>query len=113
MADVKLEAVDVTIENLSLAYDASNVLNDVNLTIKAGELFTFLGPSGSGKSTLLRAIAGFGPQPRGKIVIGVSTLVRWRHGHGMLEWCFKATLYGRICQYERISHLASKNVKFR
>ena len=44
MADVKLEAVDVAIENLSLAYDASNVLNDVNLTIKAGEYANLLAP---------------------------------------------------------------------
>ena len=87
MADVKLEAVDVAIENLSLAYDASNVLNDVNLTIKAGELFTFLGPSGSGKSTLLRAIAGFGPQPKGKILIGgidVSKMAPWARNVGMV-----------------------------
>lgn len=87
MADVKLEAVDVTIENLSLAYDASNVLNDVNLTIKAGELFTFLGPSGSGKSTLLRAIAGFGPQPLGKILIGgvdISKMAPWARNVGMV-----------------------------
>ena len=87
MADVKLEAVDVAIENLSLAYDASNVLNDVNLTIKAGELFTFLGPSGSGKSTLLRAIAGFGPQPKGKILIGgidVTQMAPWNRNVGMV-----------------------------
>ena len=59
----------------------------VNLTIKAGELFTFLGPSGSGKSTLLRAIAGFGPQPKGKILIGgvdVSKMAPWARNVGMV-----------------------------
>ncbi|RYH03854.1 sn-glycerol-3-phosphate ABC transporter ATP-binding protein UgpC [Salipiger sp. IMCC34102] len=35
-----------------------NVLNDINLDIKAGELIVFVGPSGCGKSTLLRMIAG-------------------------------------------------------
>ena len=35
-----------------------NVLNDINLDIKEGELIVFVGPSGCGKSTLLRMIAG-------------------------------------------------------
>ncbi len=35
-----------------------NVLNNINLDIKTGELIVFVGPSGCGKSTLLRMIAG-------------------------------------------------------
>ena len=34
------------------------VLKDINLDIKTGELIVFVGPSGCGKSTLLRMIAG-------------------------------------------------------
>ncbi|MFK7890197.1 MAG: ABC transporter ATP-binding protein, partial [Granulosicoccus sp.] len=35
-----------------------NVLRNINLDIKTGELIVFVGPSGCGKSTLLRMIAG-------------------------------------------------------
>ena len=35
-----------------------DVLKDINLDIKTGELIVFVGPSGCGKSTLLRMIAG-------------------------------------------------------
>jgi len=35
-----------------------NVLNNIDLDIKTGELIVFVGPSGCGKSTLLRMIAG-------------------------------------------------------
>lgn len=52
MADLKLTNVEKT-------YAGSiNVLNNINLDIKTGELIVFVGPSGCGKSTLLRMIAG-------------------------------------------------------
>jgi len=40
------------------SYGDVNVLNDINLDIKTGELIVFVGPSGCGKSTLLRMVAG-------------------------------------------------------
>jgi NitT/TauT family transport system ATP-binding protein len=41
------------------------VLEDVNLTVKQGEIVGLLGRSGSGKSTLLRIIAGLSPPTGG------------------------------------------------
>lgn len=49
----------VTLKNISHKFDKENVLNNINLEIQDGELFTLLGPSGCGKTTLLRIIAGF------------------------------------------------------
>jgi len=80
-------ASGVTIENLSLSFGQTEVLKGVNLDIKPGELFTFLGPSGSGKSTLLRAIAGFGPEPEGRILVDegdVVALPPWQRNVGMV-----------------------------
>ncbi len=52
MADVKLTDVAKT-------YGGTvDVLKNINLDIKTGELIVFVGPSGCGKSTLLRMIAG-------------------------------------------------------
>ncbi len=52
MADLKLTDV-------AKVYGGSvEVLKNINLDIKTGELIVFVGPSGCGKSTLLRMIAG-------------------------------------------------------
>ena len=42
--------------NLSLRYDGTLVLRDVNFAIERGEIVTIVGPNGSGKSSLLRAL---------------------------------------------------------
>ena len=87
MTEIRTEAVGVVIEDLSLSFGDTKVLKRIDLSIEPGEFFTFLGPSGSGKSTLLRAIAGFGPTPGGKILIGdddVTQLAPWTRNVGMV-----------------------------
>ena len=46
------------IEGLTCAFDGQRVVEDVSLSVAAGEVMCLLGPSGCGKSTTLRAIAG-------------------------------------------------------
>ncbi|WP_413733111.1 ABC transporter ATP-binding protein [Sodalis sp. RH20] len=44
------------------------VLDDVSLSLAAGEFVVLLGPSGCGKSTILNMIAGFTPVRQGRIL---------------------------------------------
>ncbi|HBT18328.1 MAG TPA: ABC transporter [Firmicutes bacterium] len=65
MAEVKLE-------NISKHYGEHRVIENLNITVKEGECFTFLGPSGCGKTVILRLIAGFERPTNGEIFIGSS-----------------------------------------
>jgi branched-chain amino acid transport system ATP-binding protein len=46
---------------LSAGYGKIRVLNNVDLTLGAGEIVALLGPNGAGKTTLLRALSGLLP----------------------------------------------------
>ena len=50
-------------------------LDDVSLTVGAGELVSIVGPSGCGKSTLLRMIAGLAKPTDGEISVGAEPIV--------------------------------------
>ena len=60
----------IRFENVSKDFGSGNVLENINLEIEDGELFTFLGPSGCGKTTLLRILAGFEEASQGKVFLG-------------------------------------------
>lgn len=48
----------IKIEKLTKFYGGTQILFDVNLEVKKGEIFAIVGHSGAGKSTLLRCING-------------------------------------------------------
>jgi Fe-S cluster assembly ATP-binding protein len=81
----------IEISNLSVEVGGSEILHDVNITIKENETFALFGPNGSGKSTLMNVILGM-PQYkvkrgfikfRGKDVTKLSVTERVRLGIGV------------------------------
>ncbi|MGC6566278.1 MAG: ABC transporter ATP-binding protein [Akkermansiaceae bacterium] len=66
----------VTLDSASKSFGTLNVLNQVNLTIPAGQLVVVLGSNGAGKTTLLRMIAGLLGLDSGKLKIAGERLNR-------------------------------------
>lgn len=71
-----------TLANLSLAEvtigRATSLIEQVNLSISAGEIFVLLGPNGSGKSTLLETICGMLNPLSGSVQVGGSEVSQMR-----------------------------------
>lgn len=65
---IKHDSVAIQIENLHFKYNPeSEVLNGINLQIKAGEKVALVGASGGGKSTLVQVLIGLYPPNEGMI----------------------------------------------
>lgn len=61
----------INLQNIDVSYDGkNNILENLNLQIKKGELVSLLGPSGCGKTTTLRVVAGFIEPVGGKFMLG-------------------------------------------
>lgn len=57
----------ISVENLTLAYDKTKVLNNIDININKNSKVAFVGASGSGKSTLVKSIIGSIPPIEGHI----------------------------------------------
>jgi branched-chain amino acid transport system ATP-binding protein len=57
----------LTIENVSKEFGGLLALDQVNLSVKEGEIFGIIGPNGAGKTTLFNVINGVYPPTRGHV----------------------------------------------
>jgi len=64
-----------------IAYNGTQVVHDISLTLGQGRLLALLGPSGCGKSTLLRAVAGLLPLHAGSISFADRDVTRLASRH--------------------------------
>lgn len=62
-------------ENVSFAYHTRIVLNDISLSLRAGEFLGLLGPNGSGKSSFLKNLLGFLKPLRGRVVFSETGMI--------------------------------------
>ena len=64
----------LTIEHLDVCYGDLQVLWDVSIEVKEGEIVALIGSNGAGKSTLIKAITGLVKQTRGMVNYGGKVL---------------------------------------
>ncbi|MCY3413476.1 MAG: ATP-binding cassette domain-containing protein [Candidatus Heimdallarchaeota archaeon] len=59
----------INIQGLTKTFGDKNALDNVDLTIKEGEVFGLLGPNGAGKTTLIRTLIGLVKPTSGKATV--------------------------------------------
>ncbi|MBQ2739489.1 MAG: ABC transporter ATP-binding protein [Oscillibacter sp.] len=59
----------LTVREVSKTFDGKEVLRDVSITLKEGELVSLLGVSGGGKTTLFNIIAGLVEPDGGEVIL--------------------------------------------
>ncbi|MFC1665640.1 ABC transporter ATP-binding protein [Pseudomonadota bacterium] len=66
------------VRNLTCAFGALMAVDEVNFSIREGELLGLIGPNGAGKSTLYNLIAGAITPSSGEIVFKDRTITGWK-----------------------------------
>ena len=66
----------IEISHLTKTYGSFVAVDDLSLSIPAGEVFGFLGPNGAGKTTTIRILAGLSLPTRGEVRIGAFDAIR-------------------------------------
>ncbi|HXM18219.1 MAG TPA: ABC transporter ATP-binding protein [Candidatus Tumulicola sp.] len=67
----------LAVDNLDAGYGEAQVLWDVGLEVRSGEIVAILGANGAGKSTLLAAITGLVPVRRGSVTFDGENITGW------------------------------------
>ncbi|GJQ60777.1 MAG: ATP-binding cassette domain-containing protein [Candidatus Scalindua sp. AMX11] len=65
----------IRVENLTVAYDETVVIDNISFEVRKGEVFVILGGSGCGKSTLLKHMIGLYRPAAGRIFIDGQDIV--------------------------------------
>ena len=63
------DALALDAQKLSKAYGSQQVLTDISLKVKNGEVISIIGPSGSGKTTFIRLLNGLEKANQGEIFL--------------------------------------------
>jgi ABC-2 type transport system ATP-binding protein len=68
-AESEAGAAAVRCTGLEYAFGSTKAVDDLDLTVRTGEVFGLLGPNGAGKTTAIRAITTLLPVPTGMITV--------------------------------------------
>ncbi|GGP64908.1 LPS export ABC transporter ATP-binding protein [Shewanella saliphila] len=98
--------ITLTAENLAKSYKARQVVKDVSLTVKTGQIVGLLGPNGAGKTTTFYMVVGLVKSDKGRILIDKDDLtsdpmhLRARKGIGYLPQ--EASIFRKLTVHDNI-----------
>lgn len=101
------EGAVIDVRGLRMRYGSSDVLKDVDFTVRRGEVLVLLGPNGAGKTTTIEILEGFRMRSAGEVrVLGVDPAKgdeRWRARMGVVLQSWRD--HGKWRVHELLRHL--------
>ena len=96
------------IRGLVKTFAGRRVVDDLNLDLRAGELYALLGPNGAGKTTTLRMVAGLLKPDAGDLsVFGIDVLAEPLAAKQIIAWVpDEPMLYDRLTPLEYLEFVA-------
>ena len=88
----------ISVKNLSKSYGSVRAVDDLELSVKSGQVFGFLGPNGAGKSTTIKLLTTLIPPSGGSMsILGIDAVknplqVRHRIGVVLQQPSYEPTL---------------------
>lgn len=99
----------LTAKNLTKIYDDKKVLNNVNMDIQKGEIFSLLGQNGAGKTTTINCFLGFVVPSEGEVKINDVSVIT--HAHQTKKYLAyipeNVTLYPNLTGIENLSFFSA------
>ena len=86
----------LSVNNLSVNYGSTRVVDKLNLELGQDEILMLVGPTGCGKTTILQALAGLIPISEGAMSLGEWESTANKHvppEKRNVAWCFKILRY--------------------
>jgi len=89
----------IRVNHLSVTYRDVKALEDISVTVPAGQLTGLIGPNGAGKSTLIKAMLGLVPTVQGSVRVGDKALADQRERvayvpqRSQIDWTYPATVW--------------------
>lgn len=102
----------IKIDNITFSYTgtAPYILNNVTLSIPAGEYISIMGDNGSGKSTLMKLLLGFLKPISGSILCNADKIGYVPQKNDFSNSGFPITVYEALDSYRRLLKIKDKAV---
>ncbi|MDD4079780.1 MAG: ABC transporter ATP-binding protein [Eubacteriales bacterium] len=103
-----MENVLIKTENLTKRFGTATAVNGLNLEVRAGEIFGFLGPNGSGKTTTIKMLTGLlEPTAGSAFICGLDIVKEPAAAKALLAYVpDQPKLYGKLTAREFMALMA-------
>src|SRR5512143_3370444 len=98
----------LSIRGLSKTFGGKVAVDDLSLSVRAGEFYSLLGPNGAGKTTTLRMVAGLLKPDAGAITVaGIDALADPVAAKQVMAWVSdEPMIYDKLTPFEYLEFIA-------